>query len=67
MEMRYPVHREQVKRMTTNELRTDFHIGQLFKPDALHLVYSHIDRVIAGGVVPVNEPVALVADPISSH
>jgi 4-deoxy-L-threo-5-hexosulose-uronate ketol-isomerase len=62
MEMRYPVHQEQVKRMTTDELRANFHIGKLFETDALHLVYSHIDRVIVGGAMPVNAPVTLIAD-----
>ena len=62
MEMRYPVHQEQVKRMTTDELRANFHIDELFQPDKLHLVYSHIDRVIVGGAVPATGPVALVAD-----
>ncbi len=62
MEIRYPVHQDQVKQMTTDELRDNFHINQLFEPDALHLVYSHIDRVIVGGAVPADKPVTLVAD-----
>lgn len=62
MEMRYPVHPDQVKRMTTDELRANFHIGDLFEPDQLNLVYSHIDRVIIGGAVPSNKSVVLAAD-----
>ncbi|MCB0198056.1 MAG: 5-dehydro-4-deoxy-D-glucuronate isomerase [Anaerolineae bacterium] len=62
MEMRYPVHQDQVKRMTTDELRANFHIGDLFEPNQLNLVYSHIDRVIVGGAVPVDETVVLAAD-----
>jgi 4-deoxy-L-threo-5-hexosulose-uronate ketol-isomerase len=62
MEMRYPVHPDQVKRMTTDELRANFHIGGLFKPGELHLVYSHIDRVIVGGAMPAGTPVTLAAE-----
>jgi 4-deoxy-L-threo-5-hexosulose-uronate ketol-isomerase len=62
MEMRYPVHQDQVKRMTTDELRANFHIGGLFEPGQLNLVYSHIDRVIVGGAMPTNAPVMLAAD-----
>lgn len=62
MEMRYPVHPEAVKRMTTDELRAHFHVGGLFAAGRLTLVYSHIDRVILGGVVPLEQGIALVAD-----
>ena len=61
MEIRYPVHQEQVKRMATDELRTHFHIDSLFQPGKLNLVYSHIDRVIMGGGVPDGEPLPLIA------
>jgi 4-deoxy-L-threo-5-hexosulose-uronate ketol-isomerase len=62
MEMRYPVHQDQVERMTTDEVLANFHLDQLFESDALHLVYSHIDRVIVGGTVPVNQAIVLEAD-----
>ncbi len=62
MEMRYPAYPDQVKRMTTDELRDQFHIGSLFVADKLTLVYSHIDRVIVGGATPVSGTVALEAD-----
>lgn len=62
MEMRYPVHQDQVKRMTTDELRDNFLVSSIFVADELTLVYSHIDRVIVGGAMPVNGSVALEAD-----
>jgi 4-deoxy-L-threo-5-hexosulose-uronate ketol-isomerase len=62
MEMRYPYHPDQYKRMTTAELRANFHIGNLFTPDELRLVYSHVDRVIIGGVMPTDASVELTAD-----
>jgi len=48
--------------MTTDELRANFHIGDLFEPNQLNLVYSHIDRVIVGGAVPTTKSVVLAAD-----
>jgi 4-deoxy-L-threo-5-hexosulose-uronate ketol-isomerase len=63
MEMRYPSHPEQVKRMTTEELRSEFLVQNLFLPGELVLVYSHIDRVIVGGVMPTNAAIPLAADP----
>ncbi|MBN2471259.1 MAG: 5-dehydro-4-deoxy-D-glucuronate isomerase [Anaerolineae bacterium] len=62
MELRYPSHPQQVKRMTTEELRSEFLIEELFVPGALKLVYSHIDRVIIGGAVPTDAGLALAAD-----
>ena len=62
MEMRYPFHPEQVKRMTTAELRREFLVQSLFVPGELKLVYSHIDRVIVGGVMPTKAPLPLAAD-----
>ena len=62
MEMRYPFHPDQAKRMTTSELRSNFHIGNLFTPGELRLVYSHVDRVIVGGATPIQTPVELAAD-----
>ncbi len=62
MEMRYPFHPDQVKHMTTSELRSNFHIGSLFTPGELRLVYSHVDRVIVGGATPIQTPVELAAD-----
>ncbi len=62
MQTRYPHHPDQVKRMTTSELRDSFHIGDLFVVDQLALVYSHIDRMIIGGAMPVHSVIHLAAD-----
>ena len=61
MEMRYPVHQDQVKRMTTDELRAHFLVSDLFQAGKLCLVYSHIDRAIVGGAVPGETAVSLQA------
>lgn len=59
MEIRNAVHPEDVKTYTTERLRKEFLIQGLFKPDEMKLVYSHIDRIITGGVHPVNKAVKL--------
>jgi 4-deoxy-L-threo-5-hexosulose-uronate ketol-isomerase len=43
--------------MGTDELRHNFHIGDLFRPGRVSLTYTHYDRMIVGGAVP--EDVAL--------
>ena len=59
MENRYATAPEHVAQMGTAELRERFLIEDLFAPGEAKLVYSHQDRVIIGGVVPVAEPLAL--------
>jgi 4-deoxy-L-threo-5-hexosulose-uronate ketol-isomerase len=51
MEIRYSVNPEHAKRMTSEEMRREFHINNLFGSE-IKLVYSHVDRVIVGGVAP---------------
>jgi 4-deoxy-L-threo-5-hexosulose-uronate ketol-isomerase len=63
MQMRYPPQPEQAKTFTTAELRENFLIETLFTPGEIHMVYSHIDRIITGGACPLKEPLALTGDP----
>lgn len=60
MEIRHSVHPEDVKRLTTEELRERFLIQGLFQPDEVKLVYSHVDRMIAGSACPIK-PLTLSA------
>ncbi len=48
------------KTYSTERLRADFLIQDLFVRNEVKMVYSHIDRIITGGVVPA-EPVTLEA------
>jgi 4-deoxy-L-threo-5-hexosulose-uronate ketol-isomerase len=61
MEMRYPAHAEAVRQYTTDQLRAEFLIPEIFTPDSINLVYTHADRVIIGGVCPTSS-LALTAD-----
>ena len=63
MEMRYPSHPDRVKTYTTEQLRAEFLVPQLFTDDAVNMVYSHIDRIIVGGACPVRGVLELAANP----
>lgn len=61
MEIRYACHPEHVRTMDTAALRRHFLVDGLFQPGALTTVYSHVDRIVAGGVVPTTSPLDLGA------
>jgi 4-deoxy-L-threo-5-hexosulose-uronate ketol-isomerase len=42
----------------TESLRAAFLIERLFAPGALEFVYTHVDRMIVGGAVPTDKPLA---------
>ena len=60
MELRTAASPRDVKHYTTERLREEFLIDDLFHPDQIKLVYSHIDRIITGSAVPVK-PLTLTA------
>ncbi|MER9331086.1 5-dehydro-4-deoxy-D-glucuronate isomerase [Mesorhizobium sp. M0488] len=47
--------------MGTDELRHNFHIEDLFQPGRISLTYTHYDRMIVGGAMPMATPVPLAA------
>lgn len=60
MELRTAASPKDMKHYTTERLREEFLIQDLFQPGQIKLVYSHVDRIITGAAVPV-EPLALTA------
>jgi len=58
MEIRYPTHPKDFATYTTEKIRREFLIQNLFVPGETRLVYSHFDRMIVGGVGP-NQPMTL--------
>ncbi|MBQ9123526.1 MAG: 5-dehydro-4-deoxy-D-glucuronate isomerase [Lachnospiraceae bacterium] len=60
MELRTAVSPRDVKTYTTERLREEFLIQNLFIPGEIKLVYSHIDRIITGAAVPTS-PIKLTA------
>lgn len=61
MELRTAASPKDVKHYTTDRLREEFLIDDLFKANEIKLVYSHIDRIITGSAVPVNQELKLTA------
>ena len=59
MDIRYSANQRDVKRYTTEELRNEFLIENLYKPDEVVAVYSHVDRMLTLGCMPVNETVSI--------
>jgi 4-deoxy-L-threo-5-hexosulose-uronate ketol-isomerase len=59
MDIRYSANQRDVKRYTTQELRDEFLIQNLYRADEVSAVYSHVDRMVTLGVMPVNGAVPL--------
>jgi 4-deoxy-L-threo-5-hexosulose-uronate ketol-isomerase len=59
MNIRYPVHPEHVKTFDTNTLRKQFLVTDIFVPGTVTMTYSHIDRIIIGGVYPNGKSISL--------
>ncbi|MCK1993548.1 5-dehydro-4-deoxy-D-glucuronate isomerase [Peribacillus muralis] len=62
METRYANHPDEVKRFTTEELRKHFLVETLFEADQVHLTYTHVDRMIFGGVTPAKQELTIKLD-----
>ena len=61
MEVRDAANAKDVKYYTTDRLREEFHIANLFTKDNIRMVYSHIDRIIVIGMMPVFAELKLEA------
>jgi 4-deoxy-L-threo-5-hexosulose-uronate ketol-isomerase len=59
MDIRYAIHPDHLKSLDTEATRRHFLVERLFEEDRVNLVYSHIDRIIVGGVCPVKETLRL--------
>lgn len=61
MELRTASSPRDVKTYDTARLREEFLIQDLFRPDEVKMVYSHIDRIITGAAMPVKKALTLAA------
>ncbi len=59
MDIRYSCNQRDVKRYTTDELRDEFLITGLYKADEVISIYSHVDRMVTLGCMPVKEVVSI--------
>ncbi len=63
-EIRYASHPDDVKKYDTQKLREHFLVEKLFSENEVKLVYSMVDRMVAGGAMPAGEKLELVPEPI---
>jgi 4-deoxy-L-threo-5-hexosulose-uronate ketol-isomerase len=59
MDIRYSVNPEDFKRYTTEEIRKEFLYTNLYQADTVQAFYTHVDRVVTLGCMPVNEEVSI--------
>lgn len=59
MQIKYAVHPTDVKSYDTTRLRQEFHTSSLMKKNEIQLVYTHYDRFVYGGIVPVKKALTL--------
>ena len=58
-EERYASHPADYEKYDTDRLRDEYLVPKLFTADTVNLTYTHVDRVIVGGVMPVEAEVKL--------
>lgn len=58
-DIRYANHPDDSKHYDTQTLRDKYVINRLFEADEILLTYSHQDRIIAGGAMPVKKTLSL--------
>nr|WP_068319082.1 5-dehydro-4-deoxy-D-glucuronate isomerase [Pseudovibrio hongkongensis] len=56
MQVRQSIHSEHAKRLDTEGLREEFLVESIFARGTMTMTYSHIDRIIFGGAVPLDTP-----------
>lgn len=59
MEIRYQHSPAETQKMTSDELRNSFLIGDMMKPGEDRYLYSHYDRVIVGNISPMGGSIDL--------
>ena len=67
-EERYATHPDDAKKYDTSRLRQEYLIEKVMIDDQINLTYSQYDRLIVGGVVPVNKSLTLEPiDPLKAE
>jgi len=59
LDIRYNNHPEDSKKYDTKTLRDRYLIEHVFVKDEIQFTYSHHDRIIAGGILPVDQELSL--------
>ncbi|KOF10286.1 5-keto-4-deoxyuronate isomerase [Planococcus glaciei] len=61
MKILYAHHPEDFKKYDTEKIRDQFLMEKVFSPNQVELTYSHVDRIIYGGAMPVEKALTLDA------
>lgn len=59
MDIRYSCSPRDFSRYTTEETRAEFLIDTLFTPGEVNAIYSHVDRMVTMGIMPVSDAVSI--------
>ncbi|AHM74257.2 5-dehydro-4-deoxy-D-glucuronate isomerase [Yersinia hibernica] len=59
MQVRQSIHSDHAKQLDTAGLRREFLIENIFVADEYTMTYSHIDRIIVGGILPIEKTVSI--------
>jgi len=59
MDIRYSTNPIDVRTYTTDDLRDEFLISNLYVADQVQAVYSHVDRMVVLGIMPVKETLSI--------
>ena len=59
MDIRYSCNQRDFRRYTSEEIRKEFLIEKLFEANQVIPVYSHVDRMVAMGIMPAGEKVSI--------
>lgn len=62
MDIRQSIHSAHARTLDTAGLRREFLVPEVFRPGEMTMTYSHIDRIVLGGIVPLAEPIGLPED-----
>ena len=67
MENRYAVGPNEVKGFDTTQLRNEFLADKLMQDDKIYWVYTHYERFMVGGAVPITAPLTLLTRTLRRH
>ena len=62
MDIRYSANPGDFKRFTTKELRREFLVSGMYVPDKVTATYSHVDRMVILGIMPVIDTLPIDKD-----
>lgn len=62
LEVRYANSPEEIQNYSTQQLRDKFLVGKIFNPGKIQLIYTHHDRMIFGGITPMETSLEISLD-----